>query len=135
VIPPYWAAAGPGTPLENEVLLNLRVPDGSGARLALDSEGDLMSHNLARDGFRVLKAASGEAGLEAVAAIRDREKLNSYYLLYAVLGEFEARLNHGEAAARYFRQALELAEIKSEQIFLSNRLGDCEKQRFGRTAN
>ena len=69
-----------------------------------------------------------EAGLEAVAAIQDREKLNSYYLLYAVLGEFEAQLNHGEAAARYFRQSLELAEIKSEQIFLSNRLGDCEKQ-------
>src|SRR5204862_587965 len=29
------------------------------------------------------------AGLDAVAAIRGRERLDSYYLLYAVLGEFE----------------------------------------------
>jgi len=72
-----------------------------------------------------------EAGLQAVAAIQDRDKLNSYYLLYAVLGEFEARLNHGEAAAGYFRQSLELAEIKSEQAFLSHRLDDCEKQSKG----
>src|SRR5262249_49919572 len=40
-----------------------------------------------------------QAGLEAVTAIKDREKLNSYYLLHAVLGEFEARLNRSQVAA------------------------------------
>ena len=35
-----------------------------------------------------------QAGLDAVAAIQRRDKLKSYYLLYAVLGEFEARLNN-----------------------------------------
>jgi len=68
------------------------------------------------------------AGLEAVAAIQDLEKLNSYYLLYAVLGEFEARLNHSQAAAGHFRESLRLAEIKSERMFLSKRLLACEDQ-------
>ncbi|MBI4324248.1 MAG: sigma-70 family RNA polymerase sigma factor, partial [Chloroflexi bacterium] len=43
------------------------------------------------------------AGLDAVTAIRDLGKLKSYYLLYAVLGEFEARLNHANEAAAHFR--------------------------------
>src|SRR6266699_427271 len=51
-----------------------------------------------------------QAGLEAVAAIEGREKLDSYYLLYAVLGEFEAQLNDPLAAAGYFRRSLQLAE-------------------------
>ncbi len=67
-----------------------------------------------------------KAGLAAVAAIQDLEKLNSYYLLYAVQGEFESRLNHSQAAAAHFRKALQLAEIKSEQVFLSKRLQACE---------
>jgi len=67
------------------------------------------------------------AGLDAVAAIQNREKLNSYYLLYAVLGEFETQLNHSQAAAGHFRKSLQLAEIKSEQMFLSKRLRACQQ--------
>jgi RNA polymerase sigma-70 factor (ECF subfamily) len=69
-----------------------------------------------------------KAGLEAIAAIKDREKLNSYYLLYAVLGEFEAQLNRSQAAADHFRESLRLAEIKSEKTFLSKRLQSCEAE-------
>jgi RNA polymerase sigma-70 factor (ECF subfamily) len=69
-----------------------------------------------------------KAGLDAVAAIEGREKLESYYLLYAVLGDFEARLNDPVAAAGYFRKSLQLAETKSEQLFLSKRFKDCEDQ-------
>ena len=68
------------------------------------------------------------AGLDAVAAIQGREKLDSYYLLYAVLGEFEAQLNDPLAAAGYFRRSLQLAETKSEQLFLSKRFRACEDQ-------
>jgi signal transduction histidine kinase/ActR/RegA family two-component response regulator len=50
--PAPWGGLRPGSPLASEVLLNLRVPDGSGARLALDSDEDQLSHGLARDGFR-----------------------------------------------------------------------------------
>jgi RNA polymerase sigma-70 factor (ECF subfamily) len=62
------------------------------------------------------------AGIEAVEAIRDRQQLNCYYLLYAVLGEFEADLDHRQAALNYFRKALELTTIQSEQMFLSKKL-------------
>src|SRR2546422_11367730 len=68
------------------------------------------------------------AGLDAVAAIQHREKLNSYYLLYAVLGEFEAQLNHPQAAAGYFQKSLKRTEVTSEQTFLSKRLRACEEQ-------
>src|SRR5882724_660838 len=66
-----------------------------------------------------------EAGLKAVRAIRDREKLGSYYLFYSVIGELEMRLNNREAAAEQFRKAFELAETKSERAFLLKRLQDC----------
>jgi RNA polymerase sigma factor (sigma-70 family) len=62
------------------------------------------------------------AGIEAVEAIENRGGLDSYYLLYAVLGEFEAQLHHWEAAAAHFRKALRLTEVKSERIFLSGKV-------------
>ncbi|MBI4324969.1 MAG: sigma factor, ECF subfamily protein, partial [Chloroflexi bacterium] len=68
------------------------------------------------------------AGLDAVTAIRDLGKLKSYYLLYAVLGEFEARLNHANEAAAHFRKARQLAGTQSERQFLSKRLQACEAQ-------
>ncbi|HTI97413.1 MAG TPA: DUF6596 domain-containing protein [Dongiaceae bacterium] len=67
-----------------------------------------------------------QAGIAAVNAIRNLQTLESYYLLYAVLGEFELRLKHPQAAAAHFRKALQLAEIKSEQAFLAQRLRECE---------
>jgi len=69
-----------------------------------------------------------KAGLEAVHAIENRDKLETYYLLYAVLGEFESQLKDPLAAAGYFRKSLKLAEMKSEQAFLSKRLQECESQ-------
>ena len=62
------------------------------------------------------------AGIEAVEAIQNRQELNSYYLLYAVLGEFEADLNNKKAASNYFRKSLELTTIKSERMFMSKKL-------------
>jgi RNA polymerase sigma factor (sigma-70 family) len=72
-----------------------------------------------------------QEGIEAVREIHNLPSLESYHLLYAVLGELESRLNNAEAAAAHFRKSLQLAEIKSEQEFLSKRLRDCESQ--GRT--
>src|SRR5436309_4775448 len=66
-----------------------------------------------------------QAGLEAVRAIRDHEKLASYYLFYSVIGELEIRMNNREAAAEQFRKAFELAETKSERAFLLKRLQSC----------
>jgi RNA polymerase sigma-70 factor (ECF subfamily) len=71
-----------------------------------------------------------QAGIEAVNAIRNLQALESYYLLHSVLGEFESRLNHPQAAAHHLREALKLAEIKSEQVFLAKRLQACEQGSF-----
>ncbi|MGH7993439.1 MAG: RNA polymerase sigma factor, partial [Limisphaerales bacterium] len=70
------------------------------------------------------------AGLDALAAVRDLEALNTYYLLHAVLGEFESRLDHAQAAAGHYRKSLQLAEIRSEQAFLAKRLQACEEKVF-----
>jgi RNA polymerase sigma-70 factor (ECF subfamily) len=67
------------------------------------------------------------AGLDAVNSIPDIQSLHSYYLLHAVLGDFEARLNHPEAAAAHFKKALSLADLRSEQSFLEKRLQACEQ--------
>jgi RNA polymerase sigma-70 factor (ECF subfamily) len=66
------------------------------------------------------------AGLDAVNAIRNREQLESYYLLYAVLGDFEARRANYPAARDLFQRALELAGLESEQAFLRKRIQSCE---------
>jgi len=69
-------------------------------------------------------------GIEAVKAIQNDKQLNSYYLLYAVLGEFEKQLNLLEAATNHFRQAIELTELQSERLFLSKRLQDLEEHKL-----
>ena len=71
------------------------------------------------------------AGRAAVEAIQPRGKLNAYYLLYAVLGEFAAQLNQPRAAVAYFREALQRTGIISEQGFLSKRIRECEEQMCG----
>jgi len=65
------------------------------------------------------------AGVAAVEAIPDRERLESYYLLHAVLGEFEVRLQHSSEAAAHFQNALRLAGTDSELAFLKRRIAEC----------
>jgi RNA polymerase sigma factor (sigma-70 family) len=66
-----------------------------------------------------------KAGLQAVRRIRNLNKLSSYYLLYAVLGEFEMESGNLQTAAEQFRKSFELAETKSERAFLLKRLQRC----------
>jgi RNA polymerase sigma factor (sigma-70 family) len=73
----------------------------------------------------VANARGPTAGLRAVRAIKDHEKLASYYLFYSVVGEFEMRLSNREAAAEQFRKAFELSDTKSERAFLLKRLQKC----------
>ena len=74
----------------------------------------------------VAKVHGPAAGIEAVEQIRRRKPLDSYYLVHAVLGEFEAQLGHFQAAVGHLQKALELAEVKSEQSFLLKQLQSCE---------
>ncbi len=68
-----------------------------------------------------------ERGIEAVQSIQGRSDLESYYLLHAVLGEFESQLGRSAEAARHFQRAVQLAALPSEQAFLRQRLKECEE--------
>ena len=67
-----------------------------------------------------------QAGLDAVLAIKDSKSLDDYYLFHAVLGDFKMQLNLRQEAAVHLRKALELAQIKSEQTLLQEKLNSCE---------
>jgi RNA polymerase sigma factor (sigma-70 family) len=72
-----------------------------------------------------------KAGIEAVEAIQNRQALESYYLQYAVLAEFESQLGDFRSAAGHLRQAIGLTELKSEQALLEERLKVCESKITG----
>ena len=62
------------------------------------------------------------AALKEIAAIPQRDRLESHYLLHAVLGELHWRLEDHRAAAGNFRRALELAQVGPEQLYLTRML-------------
>lgn len=63
-----------------------------------------------------------QAGLDAIAAIPQRDRLDSHYLLHAVVGELQWRLKNDRAAAESFRRALQLASVGPEQLYLTRML-------------
>jgi RNA polymerase sigma factor (sigma-70 family) len=72
------------------------------------------------------EARGPQAGIEAVNAIPGLKALESYYLLHAVMGDFELQLNRLPVAAAHFQRALQLAEMPPERKFLEKRLQACE---------
>ncbi|HYD83480.1 MAG TPA: DUF6596 domain-containing protein, partial [Opitutus sp.] len=63
-----------------------------------------------------------QAGLEAIDAIPQRERLESHYLLHAVTGELHWRRKDHRAAAESFRRAVQLAKVGPEQLYLTRML-------------
>jgi len=63
-----------------------------------------------------------QAGLDAIAAMSEREQIESHHLLHAVTGELHWRLQQHDAAARCFRRALALARVGTEQAYLTRML-------------
>jgi len=63
-------------------------------------------------------AQGPHAGLQAIAEIVDRDRLENNHLFHAVLGELHLRLNNNQTAAESFRRAHELALVGPEQDHL-----------------
>jgi predicted RNA polymerase sigma factor len=63
-----------------------------------------------------------QAGLDAIVAMPQRDRLESHYLLHAVIGELQWRLKNHRAAAENFRRALQLAHVGPEQLYLTRLL-------------
>ncbi|MDD5199055.1 MAG: sigma-70 family RNA polymerase sigma factor [Terrimicrobiaceae bacterium] len=76
----------------------------------------------------VAKVHGPAKGIASVEAILNARQLGSYHLLHAILGEFEAELEHFQVAADHLRNALRLSELTPERVFLANRLRDCEEK-------
>jgi len=70
----------------------------------------------------IAKIHGPAVGIEAISKIRQKKPLESYYLVHAVLGEFEVRLGHFQTAVTHLQKALSLADQRSEQIFLERQL-------------
>jgi len=62
------------------------------------------------------------AGLEAIAALPQRDRVEKHYLLHAVTGELHWRMKNHRAAAESFRRALQLAHVGPEQLYLTRML-------------
>lgn len=73
------------------------------------------------------RVKGAEAGMSALERVLEQGELASYYLLHAVMGDLEERLDHPKAAEVHFEKALQLTEVKSEQVFLAKRLMHCRK--------
>ena len=65
------------------------------------------------------------AGITALEAIRDRDRLESYPFYPAARGEFELRRGNQNAAREHLSRALALARNGSERSFLERRLAAC----------
>ncbi|MBS0660123.1 MAG: sigma-70 family RNA polymerase sigma factor [Verrucomicrobia bacterium] len=66
------------------------------------------------------------AGLAEIERLPQREKVESHYLLHAVVGELQLRLEDRRAAAASLRRALELAQVEPEAQFLGRLLERAE---------
>jgi RNA polymerase sigma factor (sigma-70 family) len=70
-----------------------------------------------------------QAGIDTIQTIPKSAKLNSYYLLYAILGEFESQLGNFAKAASHLRNALQLTNVKSERMLLAKKLEEIDSNR------
>ena len=63
-----------------------------------------------------------QAGLDAIAAIPKRDRVETHHLLHAVTAELHSRMNNHAAAAESFRKALTLVQVGPEQTYLRRML-------------
>ena len=70
----------------------------------------------------VANLRGARAGLDAIAAIPQRARLESQHLVHAVTGELLLRMEDHRGAAESFRRALRLAEVGPEQLHLTRML-------------
>jgi predicted RNA polymerase sigma factor len=67
-----------------------------------------------------------DRGLDALLAIRDRERLANYPFYPAALGDLELRRGNRDAARTHFLAAVALARNETERSFLAKRAAACD---------
>ena len=69
----------------------------------------------------VARVHGPQAGMDALDAITDRSKLESYHLFHVIRGTFAAELGDHRSALTHFRQAGNLAILPAERDFIARR--------------
>jgi RNA polymerase sigma-70 factor (ECF subfamily) len=72
----------------------------------------------------VARVHGPQAGMDALDAITDRSKLESYHLFHVIRGTFAAELGHQPAALTHYRQAGNLASLPAEWDFIARRIAE-----------
>lgn len=72
----------------------------------------------------VARVHGPQAGMDALDAITDRSKLESYHLFHVIRGTFAAELGNQPAALTHFRQAGNLASLPAERDFIARRIAE-----------
>ena len=77
----------------------------------------------------IAKVHGPSAGLQAVAEIQNKKPISSYYLLHAVLADFNLELGNLQEASDHLLKALDLTQLEAEHAFLTRKLRRCEDQK------
>ena len=72
----------------------------------------------------VARVHGAQAGMDALDAITDRSKLESYHLFHVIRGTFAAENGDHRAALTHFRQAGNLAALPAERDFIARRIAE-----------
>ena len=70
----------------------------------------------------VMGLYGAEKALQELNNIKDKKKLESYYLYYSLLGEIHSRLHNTAKAKSYFESAIKLTQSETEKKMLSNKI-------------
>lgn len=76
----------------------------------------------------IAQHAGPEAGLTAIHAIADRERLRAYPFYAMALGELELQCGRHGIASQHFANALQLARNPTEKRFMESRIDACVVQ-------
>ena len=70
----------------------------------------------------VMELYGAPTALQELEAIKNKKKLESYYLYHSLFGEIHSRLHNLSAAKKYFESAIKLTHSEKERKMLSNKI-------------
>ena len=70
----------------------------------------------------VMQLYGAAIALEELESIKEKKKLESYYLYHSLLGEIYSRLDNLSAAKKHFEVAINLTHSETERKMLSNKI-------------
>lgn len=70
----------------------------------------------------ILQKDGAEAALKAIEGIKEKKKLEAYYLYHSLLGEIYSRLNNKKKAKEFYQTAIKLTRSETEKKLLKRKI-------------